>query len=375
MIAFIILVSGVNYTRVLLDTPLVKVLPETQAGLAAGSTFRDSVYYMESTTSPNLYGFDVKLYFNPYVINCDRIVDTTALSNGGDVFWLAKEINNTNGWLWVACACMSPNPGLDGNGKLFSLVWRVVDATGWSILRLKYVDLSDPDAYPILYNSSHGWYKPPGIAIILPDSGEWYTMGTSKTIKWVSKNVSGGVKLELYKSGSLVESIVEYTPNDGLYLWDVPITYTPDTTYKVKITAISEPSINDYSDGNFTLCRRNKVLSPNGGEWWIVGETHAITWTPSGISGDCDIWYYNGSAWKLVSYNAPDASGSYSWTVPNTPTTQAKVKIYHIGHVEETVDSSDATFTIATGPPGVEEISNLKTQNLKLEIYPNPFTR
>ncbi|MDI6839983.1 MAG: Ser-Thr-rich GPI-anchored membrane family protein [bacterium] len=561
----LIVLIGVNFSTQkspsLIDTPLVSVSPETQTGLSAGSTFRDSVYYMESTTSPNLYGFDVKLYFDPSVITCDRIIDSTALSNSGNVFWIKRDINNTEGWLWVACACLSPNPGLDGNGKLFAIVWRVVVSGRGSILHLGDVDLASPSAQPIIHKRADGYYNSPAILIRSPTGGEHWMRGNLHNISWLSAgvtgdvkielykggslnstissstendslyswsipatqepgsdykvkiisvsapsiytysntnfsicqnvqvvlpnggevlnggqsynitwNTSGGggdvridystnggslwntiikstpddglyswtvpnkpttqgrvkvthtsciptntdasdanftiraievtspnsklcwvigkpydikwittvggdVKLELYKGGSLFETIASSTQNDSLYSWTVPTSCTPDTNYKVKITVISEPSINDYSDVNFIICRQIQILYPNGGEWLRVDSTYDIKWVTTGLSGDVVIHYFNGTSWSVIDYSDPD-DGVYSWKVPNTPTNQAKVQIYYTPW-SETTDSSDATFTIATGPPGIEE--NTKLQSVisgpKLEIYPNPFTR
>jgi hypothetical protein len=87
------------------------------------------------------------------------------------------------------------------------------------------------------------------------------------------------------------------------------------------------------------------VTSPNGGENWQMGTTQNITWTGNpGTNVKLEYTTNGGSSWNnIISSTAND--GSYSWTVPNTPTTSARVR------VTSTTDSfysdtSDSNFTI-----------------------------
>jgi hypothetical protein len=91
------------------------------------------------------------------------------------------------------------------------------------------------------------------------------------------------------------------------------------------------------------------VTDPNGGEVWEPGSIHNITWNWSGgisnvkISGSTN----SGSTWTtLVESTACD--GSYSWTVPNTPSQDCRVKIADVGD-SNVYDISDADFTIGPG--------------------------
>jgi hypothetical protein len=92
------------------------------------------------------------------------------------------------------------------------------------------------------------------------------------------------------------------------------------------------------------------VTVPNGGESWIAGTVHNITWSQT-ISGVKDSIYYStdaGSSWTGVAhYDPPPAPLQHTWTVPSTPTVRAQVKVVTWnadgGRVE---DVSDANFTI-----------------------------
>jgi hypothetical protein len=94
------------------------------------------------------------------------------------------------------------------------------------------------------------------------------------------------------------------------------------------------------------------VNSPNGGENWLVGSSHNITWTSSGTSGTVRIEYStnSGSSWTSIIASTPD-DGSQSWTIPNTPSTSCLVRVSDTDG--NPVDVSNSVFTITTGAGGV----------------------
>jgi hypothetical protein len=96
---------------------------------------------------------------------------------------------------------------------------------------------------------------------------------------------------------------------------------------------------------------------PNGGETWTVGTFHDIEWTmsdtedlPSELRVTLDYSIDGGFTFPyniITDQTGFGASGIYNWQIPNTPTTNAIVRIT----VENTkgydiTDVSDATFTI-----------------------------
>jgi hypothetical protein len=94
------------------------------------------------------------------------------------------------------------------------------------------------------------------------------------------------------------------------------------------------------------------VTSPNGGESWLVGSSHAITWTATdaeGIAANGITLEYsvnNGASWLPVASGLAN-SGSFSWTVPNNPSLTALVRATAVDiHANTAIDASDAVFTI-----------------------------
>jgi hypothetical protein len=94
------------------------------------------------------------------------------------------------------------------------------------------------------------------------------------------------------------------------------------------------------------------VTSPNGGESWLAGSSHAITWTATdaeGIAANSIVLEYsvnNGSSWLPVASGVAN-SGTFSWTVPSNPSTTALVRATAADiHANTASDASDAVFTL-----------------------------
>lgn len=87
------------------------------------------------------------------------------------------------------------------------------------------------------------------------------------------------------------------------------------------------------------------VTAPNGGESWLVGSVQQITWESSGNSGNVKIDYStnSGSTWMSIINSTVD-NGSYSWTIPDTPSGNALVRVCDVD--DNPCDQSDAVFTI-----------------------------
>ncbi|MBI2418771.1 MAG: T9SS type A sorting domain-containing protein [Ignavibacteriales bacterium] len=104
------------------------------------------------------------------------------------------------------------------------------------------------------------------------------------------------------------------------------------------------------------------VLAPNGGENWAVASQKNITWNSNGVT-NVDIKYStdNGTNWLSVASGITASAGTYAWTVPNTSSTQCKVKIINAANAA-VFDESNNTFTISQGPvpTGWQAVVNVK---------------
>jgi hypothetical protein len=111
-----------------------------------------------------------------------------------------------------------------------------------------------------------------------------------------------------------------------------------------------------------------EVSTPNGGEDWKVGTFHDIEWTmsdsvdlPTDLLVTIDYSIDGGFTFPyniITNQNGFGGSGSYNWDVPNTPTSDAVVRITvenTMGYVSN--DESDSTFTISVYDPLVQVLS------------------
>jgi hypothetical protein len=115
------------------------------------------------------------------------------------------------------------------------------------------------------------------------------------------------------------------------------------------------------------------LVSPNGGETWKAGSSHAITWNATddfGVAGIDLAWSLDGGATFTTIASGIANTGSFAWTVPNSPTTTARVRVTATDAVSHaTSDASDADFTI---DPDVTATPWPATVQLALEVSPNP---
>ena len=228
------------------------------------------------------------------------------------------------------------------------------------------IDSSDAD-FIITYDS---------VMVLYPNGGEYLLRGDSCTITWISSGIGDSANIELYKSGNYNSTIAGSVPNTGVYVWYIPSSLIPGDDYQIRISSVVNPSFFDLSDSCFAVFSQLTVTAPNGGEVWYVGESRDITWAPSGIGGDVFMEYStnSGSTWLVLTVATPD-DGSHSWTIPNTTTTNGRVKITHLTCTNN-IDESDADFTITYS--GVEELSNalgVPSVFYLDQNHPNPFNK
>ena len=162
------------------------------------------------------------------------------------------------------------------------------------------------------------------IQIQTPNGSETLSIGEDYAIRWNSNGVTGNVKIELYRNGSLDRVISESTLNDRVFNWTVP-DITSGSSFQIRISSVNETGIADFSDNNFIINQKfyNEPLNSDpsyttGGEWEFGTPTAGNT-TYGGAGSaktgtniyDTDLsGTYNGSGHTLVS-TAVDCSDYY----------------------------------------------------------------
>jgi hypothetical protein len=209
-----------------------------------------------------------------------------------------------------------------------------------------------------------------GITVTLtsPNGGEAWTAGTTHNITWTSSGITN-VKLEFSaNNGSSWNTITTSTSATvGSYEWTVPAVNSSQCL--VKVSDVLNAITIDQSNAVFSILGMVEVTAPNGGESWLAGTPHTITWASSGITNVKLYYSVNGGAtWMTIVTSIAASSWSYDWIVPGTPGTTCIVKISDASN-DAVSDQSNAVFTISgalalTSPNGGESWAAGSTHNI-----------
>ena len=227
---------------------------------------------------------------------------------------------------------------------------------------------------------------PPELTVTAPNGGEDWQLGSTQNITWDYANLSGNLKITLWKDGSAIATIAtDIDPSLNAYQWSVGNhlggTVASGAGYAIKIKEIGT-AIEDNSDAPFTISDSQTpsltVTAPNGGEDWELGTTQNITWDYTNLSANLKITLWkDGSAIATIATDIDPSLNAYQWSVGNhlggTVASGAgyTIKIKEIGTAVE--DNSDAAFTISdsqtpsitvTSPNGGEGWGLGSTQNI-----------
>ena len=111
------------------------------------------------------------------------------------------------------------------------------------------------------YVRTKGMPREPFVTVRTPNGGEEFEINSTSSILW-SDNIDGNVSIELFKGGTLKETLAASTESDGLFEWAIPGNYEKGTDYKIKITSIDSTALNDESDENFSITDEYIIICP-----------------------------------------------------------------------------------------------------------------
>ena len=123
------------------------------------------------------------------------------------------------------------------------------------------VRVTDTDYTPVT-DTSDDYFEisGPSITLTSPNGSELWAVGDIEYVTWTTSGTVGDVKIE-YSTNNFVTTqiIVAATPNDGSYDWEIPM--VESDTIKIRISAVSNPSLTDMSDHNFIVNLAGVYLS------------------------------------------------------------------------------------------------------------------
>lgn len=186
-----------------------------------------------------------------------------------------------------------------------------------------------------------------------PNGGQVWQGQSTQTISWAA--TSGGsstynLEYSTDAGSSWTPIINNFTTSQNNYTWTVP--NTPSTTALVRVTDAGFPCRTDFSDNVFTITAAPSSLTitnPASTMSWFAGQVIPLSWNNANLPSNfvrIDYSFDNGQSWNLVTASTPTnaSSGSFNWTIPNTPTNQARVRIRHV--TDTTISTVSPAFTI-----------------------------
>ena len=211
------------------------------------------------------------------------------------------------------------------------------------------------------------------IRVTSPVAGARWCIGTSYTVTWTkSGTMDANVSIRLRLRGGGEEGVVtitDRTENDGSFgPWEVPAGTSPGE-YLVRIRTLDGAVTGSSEFFDVANCAAPAatitVASPNGGESWVLGSPHDVTWTQSGVSGTVNIdLLRDGSVLGPIASGIAATAGSHRWTVGSYSGGTAsarggyRVRVRHSTGTPS--DDSNRDFAIApegTEPPGGASIT------------------
>ncbi|MFN0157179.1 MAG: S8 family serine peptidase [Bacteroidota bacterium] len=230
----------------------------------------------------------------------------------------------------------------------------------------------------------------PSITVVTPNGGQVWSIGVSQTIQWSSSNVTGNVKIDLSRDGGATfpEVLFASTSNDGSQSWTTggPVS----ASARIKVSAVSSPSVADTSDANFSIVQPSiTLIQPNGGEAWAAGSLQTIQWSSANLTGNFAIQLSRdgGASFPEVLFASLGNDGSESWTVTGPASSNVRLRIASLS-LPSVTDTSNANFSI-TQPSltvvapnggevwgvgnthGIQWTSSLVTGDVKIELSRN----
>lgn len=243
------------------------------------------------------------------------------------------ELSLDSGATWTTIGAISTNA--------FTYSWNVPDTTSTrAMIRIT-------DSNGVTGKSGRFTIRSTGIVITHPNAGEVLVSNTpTYQITWTGVGIAPRKTFELSLDGGLTwRPIGTLTADVTTYYW-----YVPDTASTQAVIRITDSTGMTGKSGIFTIQRSKTlmVVNPALGEVIAAGmQAYQITWTGSSLTPPktFELSLDNGRTWTLIGSTSTNGS-TYSWNVPDTVSTQAKIRITN-NDGSASISAVSGTFSIS----------------------------
>jgi len=192
-----------------------------------------------------------------------------------------------------------------------------------------------PTSFP--FTCTQGAGNPPSQTLEVWNSGggsmNWTT---SKNASWLSLSPTSGNSSG--EHDQITVSVNSSSLSSGTY--SATITLTGEGASK-------SPQLIPVTLQIFPLLPSLQLLSPNGGEYWTIGNTRDNTWTSSNLTGNVKIELnrnYPSGSWEVLFASTPN-DGAESWVVTGPVSSSCRIRISSVND-PSVWDVSDGNFSI-----------------------------
>ncbi|MFN5712195.1 MAG: beta strand repeat-containing protein, partial [Bacteroidota bacterium] len=265
-----------------------------------------------------------------------QAITWTNLPSASGQYTLQYSLNNGTNWTTIVS-------NITGN----SYNWSVPNSPSTSCL-IKVIDFVNTCKFDV--SNAVFTISPATPIVITPNGGESYYAGTVNAITWNAATYFSSVRLDYsIDNGVTWVNITTSTTNDGSQNWTVP--NVSSTNCLVRVSNTADLNVFDVSNAVFTIKPAVTIITPNGDNGvtiWGGCTVTSITFDRSPAWSNYVIEYSinNGSTWTTItnSWSTSSNPATYNWSIPNTPTTQALVRVTPSS--TSFSDASDNVFTI-----------------------------
>ncbi|MFH0839269.1 MAG: hypothetical protein V1893_03695, partial [Candidatus Omnitrophota bacterium] len=212
----------------------------------------------------------------------------------------------------------------------------------------------------------------PAVKVVTPNTADTVLkVGVPYAIQWRTGTFVTNVKIEYSDdNGTSWKTIIATTPASAKsYSWvvgknstdtadpggsySILPTLEKETDCLVRISSVSDSTLLDVSDAQFTIKSNLTLTAPNGGQLWFVNDTtRLITWNKWGNFDTTVKLQYSidsGTNWSDISgaTGLPVTDGSFTWNPVPGAAAGATVKARIISNTNSDIlDASDSDFEV-----------------------------
>ena len=108
--------------------------------------------------------------------------------------------------------------------------------------------------------------SPSGLQLVSPNGGEVFRAGTTSMVAWVVRDASGLVQVDLLLGDTVYRALGQVLMRQSNYLWSIDPQLGDTNAYRIRLTAVDFPSVQDVSDAAFSVTGSGVPPNPTFGQ-------------------------------------------------------------------------------------------------------------